>query len=75
MSCGCVGGSPQIHISQPVPGDILIFLTGQEEIETAAEELVKSECWRGPPHSTALDMLKPRSPNTSYRMSHSAGGA
>ena len=30
-----------IHISQPVPGDILVFLTGQEEIETAAEELTK----------------------------------
>ena len=29
----------QIHVSQP-PGDILIFLTGQEEIE-AAEELLK----------------------------------
>ena len=32
---------PQIHISQPLPGDILVFLTGQEEIETAAEELTK----------------------------------
>lgn len=31
----------QIHISQPLPGDILVFLTGQEEIETAAEELQK----------------------------------
>ena len=29
----------QIHVSQP-PGDVLIFLTGQEEIE-AAEELLK----------------------------------
>ena len=29
----------QIHITQPVPGDILVFLTGQEEIETAAEIL------------------------------------
>jgi pre-mRNA-splicing factor ATP-dependent RNA helicase DHX16 len=29
----------QIHITQPVPGDILVFLTGQEEIETAAEAL------------------------------------
>ena len=29
----------QIHISQPLDGDILVFLTGQEEIETAAEIL------------------------------------
>ncbi len=34
----------QIHISQPLPGDILVFLTGQEEIETAAEELQKRAC-------------------------------
>jgi pre-mRNA-splicing factor ATP-dependent RNA helicase DHX16 len=31
----------QIHISQPTPGDILVFCTGQEEIETACEELKK----------------------------------
>ena len=30
----------QIHISQPLPGDILVFLSGQEEIETA-DELLK----------------------------------
>lgn len=29
----------QIHITQPCPGDILVFLTGQEEIETAVEIL------------------------------------
>lgn len=29
----------QIHVSQPLPGDILVFLTGQEEIETATEIL------------------------------------
>lgn len=29
----------QIHVSQPLNGDILVFLTGQEEIETAAEVL------------------------------------
>jgi pre-mRNA-splicing factor ATP-dependent RNA helicase DHX16 len=29
----------QIHVTQDVPGDILLFLTGQEEIETAAEIL------------------------------------
>jgi pre-mRNA-splicing factor ATP-dependent RNA helicase DHX16 len=31
----------QIHISQPLDGDVLVFLTGQEEIETAAEILTK----------------------------------
>jgi len=31
----------QIHISEPTPGDILIFLTGQEEIEAARESLVQ----------------------------------
>lgn len=29
----------QIHVTQPLPGDILVFLTGQEEIETAVEIL------------------------------------
>lgn len=29
----------QIHISQPLPGDILVFLTGQDEIETMQESL------------------------------------
>lgn len=31
----------QIHVSQPLGGDILVFLTGQEEIETAAEVLTQ----------------------------------
>ena len=31
----------QIHISQPLDGDILVFLTGQEEIETANEILTQ----------------------------------
>ena len=31
----------QIHVTQDVPGDILVFLTGQEEIETAAEEIAR----------------------------------
>ena len=35
----CVVTVLQIHVSQPVGGDILVFLTGQEEIETAAEIL------------------------------------
>ena len=29
----------QCHVSQPTPGDILVFLTGQDEIETAEEAL------------------------------------
>jgi pre-mRNA-splicing factor ATP-dependent RNA helicase DHX16 len=29
----------QVHVTQAVPGNILVFLTGQEEIETAAEIL------------------------------------
>lgn len=35
----CVVTVLQIHISQPLDGDILVFLTGQEEIETAEEIL------------------------------------
>eukprot|EP00547_Thalassionema_nitzschioides_P017935 CAMPEP_0194246186 /NCGR_PEP_ID=MMETSP0158-20130606/14615_1 /TAXON_ID=33649 /ORGANISM="Thalassionema nitzschioides, Strain L26-B" /LENGTH=1076 /DNA_ID=CAMNT_0038982033 /DNA_START=17 /DNA_END=3247 /DNA_ORIENTATION=- len=31
----------QIHVSQPLDGDILVFLTGQEEIETASEILTQ----------------------------------
>lgn len=29
----------QIHLSQPMPGDILVFLTGQDEIEQAEQSL------------------------------------
>ncbi|KAG2735963.1 hypothetical protein G9P44_000053 [Scheffersomyces stipitis] len=29
----------QIHLTQPLPGDILVFLTGQEEIETMESSL------------------------------------
>lgn len=29
----------QIHMTQPLPGDILVFLTGQEEIEAVHESL------------------------------------
>ena len=31
----------QIHTSQPLPGDILVFLTGQDEIEAMEEMLTK----------------------------------
>jgi pre-mRNA-splicing factor ATP-dependent RNA helicase DHX16 len=37
----CVVTVLQIHVSQPLNGDILVFLTGQEEIETAAEILMQ----------------------------------
>jgi pre-mRNA-splicing factor ATP-dependent RNA helicase DHX16 len=30
----------QIHVTQPLGGDILVFLTGQEEIENASEQLL-----------------------------------
>ncbi|CAG9460375.1 unnamed protein product [Pedinophyceae sp. YPF-701] len=35
----CVVTTLQIHATEPMPGDILIFLTGQEEIEACEEEL------------------------------------
>ena len=31
----------QIHVTQPMPGDILVFLTGQEEIEMAHDMLMQ----------------------------------
>jgi pre-mRNA-splicing factor ATP-dependent RNA helicase DHX16 len=37
----CVVSVLQIHITQPLPGDILVFLTGQEEIETVQEALIE----------------------------------
>lgn len=30
---------PQIHESEPLPGDILVFLSGQEDIEALAQLL------------------------------------
>lgn len=32
----------QIHLSQPLPGDILVFLTGQDEIEQAEESFMQT---------------------------------
>uniref|UniRef100_A0A5F8GL36 RNA helicase n=1 Tax=Monodelphis domestica TaxID=13616 RepID=A0A5F8GL36_MONDO len=40
----CVVSVLQIHITQP-PGDILVFLTGQEEIEAACE-MLRDRCRR-----------------------------
>jgi HrpA-like RNA helicase len=41
----------QIHLSEP-PGDILLFLTGQEEIDTACEVLYERMKALGPGFST-----------------------
>lgn len=38
----------QIHASQPLPGDILVFLTGQEEIEIATDILTQKKKLLGP---------------------------
>lgn len=35
----CIVSILQIHLTQPLPGDILVFLTGQEEIDTVQEVL------------------------------------
>jgi len=34
----------QIHVTQPLNGNILVFLMGQEEIETATEVLTQRSC-------------------------------
>ena len=33
----CIVAVMQIHLSQPLPGDILVFLTGQQDIEEVQE--------------------------------------
>ena len=47
----------QVHATQP-PGDVLIFLTGQEEIE-AAEELLKQVWERSPRRCRCLAARMP----------------
>lgn len=37
----CIVTVLQIHVSQELPGDILVFLPGQQEIEAVQEGLVK----------------------------------
>ena len=37
----CIITILQIHVSQPLPGDILVFLTGQQDIEAVQEGLQK----------------------------------
>ncbi|VDN59100.1 unnamed protein product [Dracunculus medinensis] len=37
----------QIHLTQPLPGDVLVFLTGQEEIETLMESLLERTKYLG----------------------------
>lgn len=41
----CVVSILQIHVTQKVDGDILCFLTGQEEIETIQEMLMVNLTW------------------------------
>lgn len=38
---GAIWQAIQIHIQAPLPGDILIFMTGQEDIETTCEALAE----------------------------------
>lgn len=38
---GAVWQVMQVHIKAPVPGDILVFMTGQEDIETTCEALAE----------------------------------
>lgn len=38
---GAVWQAVQIHIQAPLPGDILIFMTGQEDIETTCEAIAE----------------------------------
>lgn len=38
----------QIHLSQPMPGDILVFMTGQDEIEQAEQSLQETAKKLGP---------------------------
>eukprot|EP00178_Gracilaria_changii_P010932 TRINITY_DN315_c0_g1_i1.p1 TRINITY_DN315_c0_g1~~TRINITY_DN315_c0_g1_i1.p1 ORF type:complete len:982 (-),score=184.27 TRINITY_DN315_c0_g1_i1:766-3711(-) len=40
----------QLHIQAPVPGDILIFMTGQEDIETTCEALAEKIARLQNPH-------------------------
>jgi ATP-dependent RNA helicase DHX8/PRP22 len=51
----------QIHLSEP-PGDILLFLTGQEEIDTACEILFERMKALGPkvPELLILPIFRPR---------------
>lgn len=38
---GAIWQAVQIHIQAPLPGDILVFMTGQEDIETTCEALAE----------------------------------
>jgi HrpA-like RNA helicase len=42
----------QIHVDEP-PGDILVFLTGQEEIE-AVEKMLNEHIWELPPEAMTV---------------------
>jgi len=42
----------QIHLAEP-PGDVLLFLTGQEEIDTACQVMSPSTLYK--PHLAKVD--------------------
>lgn len=68
----------QIHLTQPLPGDILVFLTGQEEIETVMEslkerlkllgsrikELIVLPVYANLPSDMQVKIFEPTPPNT-----------
>lgn len=47
---GAVWQTVQLHIQAPLPGDILIFMTGQEDIETTCEALADKVAKLQNPH-------------------------
>lgn len=51
----------QIHMCEP-PGDILVFLTGEEEIEDACKKIAK-ECSQGGDSVRPSMCLCPHAPN------------
>ena len=67
----------QIHVTQPIGGDILVFLTGQEEVDTAAEivtqrtralgskihELVVARIYSTLPTDMQIEIFQPTPPN------------
>lgn len=58
----------QIHLTQP-KGDILVFFTGQEEIETAKVGLFLSLSLSLPAHPDAWRAVPPSGPTSSPRSS------
>lgn len=46
----------QVNRSEPLPGDILVFLPGQEEIEATAESLRESQLPANEPHLSVIPL-------------------